>query len=141
MFPDSVSRDHIEQHGSFALRRLLPGGGSSALELQLERRRPYYSTTATRDDFWSGRADLNFMLPLHDKLSAEFTASVDGYRYERADTSVYFDYQTILLRPGVRWTLLQDWSLRAGPPAADPGERRARAKGASAGVRWAQTWR
>lgn len=115
MFPDSVARDHIEQHGSFALRRLLPGGGSSALELQLDRRRPYYSTSSTRDDYWSGRADLNLYVPLHDKLTAEFTGSADGYRYERADTSVYFDYHTIDARPALRWSLDHDWSLRVGP--------------------------
>ncbi len=115
MFPDSVARDHIEQHGSAALRRLLPGGGSSALELQLDRRVPYYTTSSTRDHFWSGRADLNAFMPLHDKLSAELLASVDGYRYEHADTSVYFDYHTIDVRPALRWSLAHDWSMRFGP--------------------------
>ena len=115
MFPDSVSRDHIEQHGSFALRRLLPGGGSSALELQLDRRKPYYTTLSTRDHFWSGRADLNLFIPLHEKLTAELIGSVDGYRYERADTTVYFDYRTIDARPAFRWALAHDWSVRIGP--------------------------
>lgn len=115
MFPDSVSRDHIEQHGSLALRRLLPGGGSGALELQLDRRAPYYSTASTRDHFWSGRADLNAFVPLHEKLTLEFLASVDGYRYDRPDTSVYFDYQTVSARPSMRWALVNDWSVRVGP--------------------------
>lgn len=114
-FPDSVVRDHVEQHGAFAVRGLLPGGSSTALELQLDRRGTIYGTPSTRDHFWSGRLDANAFLRLHDRLTAELVLTVDGYRYDRADTSVYFDYQTWTARPGFRWVLAHDWSLRIGP--------------------------
>lgn len=114
-FPDSVSRDHVEQHGALAVRRLLPGGSSAALELQLDRRTAWHETSSTRDRFWSGRADASVFVRLHDALTGELFASVDGYRYDEADTSVYFDYRTWNVRPGFRWSLAHDWSLRAGP--------------------------
>ena len=114
-FPDSVERDQVEQHGAFAVRGLLPGGSSTALEVQLDRRSTLNETLSTRDHFWSARADANAFLRLHDHLTAEVILSVDGYRYDRADTSVYFDYQTWTARPGFRWLLAHDWSLRVGP--------------------------
>ena len=54
-------------------------------------------------------------MPVREHVTLEWASSLDGYHYAAPDTSVYFDYQTILLRPGVRWTLPRDWSLRAGP--------------------------
>ncbi len=114
-FPDSVVRDHVEQHGSLAVRGLLPGGGTAAIEAQLDRRTTLYETPSTRDHFWSGRIDASSTLHLHDKLTAELVVGVDGYRYDRADTSVYFNYQTWTARPGFRWTLAHDWALRIGP--------------------------
>lgn len=114
-FPDSVNRDHVEQHGSLTLRRLLPGGGSAAIEGQLDRRSTLYDTPSTRDHFWSGRVDANAFVPLHERLTAELLLSVDGYRYDQADSSAYFDYQTISAHPALRWSLAHDWGLRLGP--------------------------
>ena len=114
-FPDSVRRDHVEQHGAFTLRRLLPGGGSAAVEAQLDRRQTLYDTPSTRDHFWSGRVDASAFAHLHDALTAELWLSVDGYRYDRADSVVYFDYQTWTAHPAFRWSLAHDWGLRVGP--------------------------
>ena len=114
-FPDSVIRDHVEQHASATLRHLLPGAGSGVLDLQLDRRSPLGSPRSTRDRFWSPRAELSAFVPVREHVTLEWSSSLDGYHYAAPDTSVYFDYQTILLRPGVRWTLPRDWSLRAGP--------------------------
>ncbi len=114
-FPDSVVRDHVEQHGAVSLRRLLPGGGSAALEVQLDRRGTLYDAPSTRDHFWSGRADASAFVHLHESLTAELWLSADGYRYDRPDTSVYFDYRLWTARPAFRWSLASDWGLRAGP--------------------------
>jgi len=114
-FPDSVNRDHIEQHGSLALRRLLPGGGTAGVEAQLDRRRTIYTTAATRDHFWSGRVDANATVHVHETLAAELWLAVDGYRYDRPDTSAYFAYDTWTAYPALRWSLARDWNLRAGP--------------------------
>lgn len=114
-FPDSVNRDHVEQHGGLTLRRLLPGGGAAAFEVQLDRRHTLYDTPSTRDHFWTGRLDANAFVHLHDALTAELWLSADGYRYDRADSTVYFDYQTWTVRPAFRWSLAHDWSIRAGP--------------------------
>ena len=114
-FPDSVVRDHVEQHGSLALRRLLPGTGSAAVEIQLDRRTTLHDTPSTRDQFWSGRADANAFVSFSDKVTAELWLSVDGYRYDRPDTSVYFDYRVWTARPALHWSLASDWGLRAGP--------------------------
>lgn len=114
-FPDSVIRDHVEQHGSLAVRALLPGGSTAAIEVQLDRRTTLYETPSTRDHFWSGRIDARSDLRLHDHLTAEIVVGVDGYRYDQADTSVYFNYRTWTARPGFRWTLAHDWALRIGP--------------------------
>jgi len=114
-FPDSSVRDHVEPHALLTVRRLLPGAGSAVLDLQLDRRRPQHATTSTQDRFWSGRADLSAFLPFRDHLTAELLGSLDGYRYVDPDTSVYFDYHTIAIRPAVRWALPRDWGLRVGP--------------------------
>ena len=114
-FPDSVERDHLEQHAAVALRRLLPGAGSAALDLQLDRRTSYYRTASTRDRFWSGRADASAFVPIHERLTGELWLSVDGYRYDDADTSVYFDYQQWTARPALHWSLARDWGVRVGP--------------------------
>ena len=114
-FPDSTVRDHVEQHGAFTLRRLLPRAGSAALDLQLDRRATVYATPSTRDHFWSGRLDANAFVPVTDKFTAELWASADGYRYDRPDTSVWFDYRLWTLRPALHWVLARDWGLRAGP--------------------------
>jgi hypothetical protein len=114
-FPDSVIRDHFEQHGGLALRRLLPGGGTAALELQADRRSTLYSTVATRDHFWNGRLDASAFVPLHAALTAELWLSLEGYRYDRPDTSVYFDYRVWNLRPAFHWSLARDWGVRVGP--------------------------
>jgi hypothetical protein len=114
-FPDSVERDHIEQHAAFTLRRLLPGAGSAVLDFQLDRRTSYYTTRSTRDRFWSGRADASASLPFHERFTGELWLSVDGYRYDEADTSVYFDYRQWTLRPALHWSLAHDWGIRVGP--------------------------
>ncbi len=114
-FPDSVVRDHVEQHGAVSVRRLLPGGGSAAFEVQLDRRVTLHAAPSTRDHFWSGRADASAFVHLHETLTAELWLSADGYRYDRPDTSVYFDYRLWTARPAFRWALASDWGLRAGP--------------------------
>ncbi len=114
-FPDSVERDHVEQHGALMLRRLLPGAGSAALDVQLDRRTSYYRVSSTRDRFWSGRADATAFLPLHDRLTGELWLSLDGYRYDEPDTSVYFDYWLWTARPALHWSLARDWGVRVGP--------------------------
>ncbi len=114
-FPDSTVRDHVEPHAVLTLRHLLPAAGSAALDLELDRRTPRHATSSTQDRFWSGRADLSAFLPFRDHLTAELLGSLDGYRYDRPDTSVYFDYHTLAMRPAVRWTLPRDWAVRAGP--------------------------
>jgi hypothetical protein len=114
-FPDSASRDHLEQHGQFALRRLLPRGGFSLVEVQVDRRTPRNAVVSTRDRFWSGRGDLSASVPLHDRLRFEFAAGFDGYRYDVPDTSVYFDYALTSVRPSLRWSFAHDWSVRIGP--------------------------
>ena len=114
-FPDSIHRDHVEQHGALTLRRLLPGGGQAALDAQIDRRTPVRSTPSTRDHFWSGRADGSAIVRMHDALTGELSVSLEGYRYDDADTSVYFDYTQLVAEPGFRWQLARDWGLRAGP--------------------------
>jgi hypothetical protein len=114
-FPDSVERDHIEQHGALTLRRLLPGAGAATLDLQLDRRTSYYRVSSTRDRFWSGRADASALLPFHDRLTGELWLSVDGYRYDVPDSSVYFDYRQWTARPALHWSLARDWGVRVGP--------------------------
>ena len=114
-FPDSTNRDHVEQHGAMTVRRLLPGGGTAAIDAQLDRRTTLDETPSTRDHFWSGRADGIAFVPMHEKLTAELWLSLDGYRYDAADTSVYFDYTQVTARPAFRWALAHDWGLRAGP--------------------------
>ena len=114
-FPDSVVRDHLEQHGALTLRGLLPHAGAIALDVQLDRRTSIYETPSTRDHFWSGRADGNAFLPLHERLTAEAWVSVDGYRYDDPDTSVYFDYQLWSALPALHWSLAGGWGLRLGP--------------------------
>jgi len=128
-FPDSTSRDHVESHGALTVRRTLAAAGAATLDLQLDRRSTVYPTATTRDRFWSGRGDLSCFLPLHDRLTAELWASIDGYAYDRPDSAVYFDYQVWVARPALRWSLAGDWAVRVGPrlermnAAAVPAER------------------
>ena len=114
-FPDSTNRDHVEQHGALTLRRLLPRGGTAMLDAQLDRRTAIHSTPSTRDHFWSGRVDGTAFVPFHETLTAELWLSLDGYGYDRADTSVYFDYTEVTAHPTFHWTLAHDWGVRAGP--------------------------
>jgi hypothetical protein len=114
-FPDSTVRDHVEQHAALMLRRMLPGSGSAAVEVQLDRRTTLYATPSTRDHFWSGRVDANAFVPFTEKFTAEVWLSADGYRYDRPDTSVYFDYRVWTVRPALHWSLAGSWGLRAGP--------------------------
>jgi hypothetical protein len=114
-FPDSTVRDHVEQHGALTVRRLLPGAGSAAVDLQLDRRTTLDTTPSTRDHFWSGRLDANVFLPFREHFTAELWISADGYRYDVPDTAVYFDYRLWTLRPALHWDLARDWGLRAGP--------------------------
>lgn len=114
-FPDSTVRDHVEQHGSLTLRGLLPRAGAVAIDMQLDRRQTMFETPSTRDHFWSGRADGNAFVPLHERLTAEAWVSVDGYRYDDPDTSVYFDYQLWTALPALHWSLARGWGVRLGP--------------------------
>jgi hypothetical protein len=114
-FPDSVVRDHVEQHGSLTLRGLLPRAGAVAVDVQLDRRHTLYETPSTRDHFWSARVDGNAFVPMHEQLTAEVWASVDGYRYDEPDTSVYFDYQLWTVLPALHWSLARGWGVRVGP--------------------------
>ena len=114
-FPDSSVRDHLEPRGTLTFRHLLPSAGSATLDLELDHRSPQHATSSTQDRFWNGRADLSAFVPFRDHLTAEWLSSLEGYRYANPDTSVYFDYHTLALRPAVRWSLPRDWALRAGP--------------------------
>jgi hypothetical protein len=113
-FPDSTTRDHIEQHGAVTVRLLLPGG-HAMLDAQLDRRSAIHATPSTRDHFWSGRADGTAFVRMHDALTAELWMSAEGYRYDDADTSVYFDYTQLTAHPAFRWALAHDWGVRVGP--------------------------
>src|SRR5262249_11206312 len=79
------------------------------------RRTTIYTTSSTRDRFWSGRADGAAVLPMHDQLTGELTLSLEGYRYDDADTSVYFDYTQLVAPPAFPWQLAQCVGVRAGP--------------------------
>jgi hypothetical protein len=114
-FPDSTNRDHVEQHGAATLRGTLPGAGSATLDAQLDRRTTLYETPSTRDHFWSGHGDGTMFVPLHDRLVAELWLTLDGYRYDQPDTSVYFDYTLVSVQPSLHWTLERDWAVRLGP--------------------------
>jgi hypothetical protein len=114
-FPDSTNRDHVEQHGAWTVRGTLPGAASATLDAQLDRRTPIHDTPSTRDRFWSGHADGAAFVPLHERLVAELWLSLDGYRYDQPDTSVYFDYTLVSVQPSVHWTLARDWAVRLGP--------------------------
>jgi len=114
-FPDSTNRDHVEQHGAATLRGMLPGAGSATIDVQLDRRAPIHATPSTRDRFWSGHGDGAVFLPLHERLTAELWLTLDGYRYDDPDTSVYFDYTLVSAQPSLHWTLAHDWAVRLGP--------------------------
>lgn len=114
-FPDSTNRDHVEQHGALTLRGTLPAVGTAILDAQVDRRTPIYDTPSTRDHFWSGHGNGTVFVPLHEQLTAELWLTVDGYRYDHPDSSVYFDYTLVSLLPSLHWTLARDWSLRLGP--------------------------
>jgi hypothetical protein len=114
-FPDSTNRNHLEQHGGATLRGTLPGAGSITLDAQLDRRMTIDTTPSTRDHFWSGRGDGAVFVPLHERLVAELWLTLDGYRYDDPDTSVYFDYTLVSVQPSLHWTLTQDWGVRLGP--------------------------
>jgi hypothetical protein len=114
-FPDSTNRDHLEQHGALTIRGTLPGASSLTFDTQLDRRTPVHDTPSTRDRFWSGHGDGAVFVPLHERLVAELWLTLDGYRYDTPDTSVYFDYALVTAQPSLHWTLARDWAVRLGP--------------------------
>jgi hypothetical protein len=118
-FPDSTNRDHLEQHGALTFRGTLPRAGSAILDAEVDRRTPLYDTPSTRDHFWSGQGNGTIFVPFHDRLVAEVWLTVDGYRYDHPDSSVYFDYTLVSVLPSLHWTLTHDWGLRLGPRFED----------------------
>src|SRR5262249_61536886 len=52
---------------------------------------------------------------LRGRVMAELWLSVDGYRYDRPDTSVYFDYTQASLQPMLHSSIGSSWGVRVGP--------------------------
>lgn len=126
-YPDSAERDHLEPGWEARWRRDFEGG-ALGLETEGRRRTTGGSATTSGDDFWDERGALEGEWSTAAGLwRARLEA--EAIRYDREDSTLYFDYQIVRAELGPRFQPTSSWSLALGPRAEwflsprDPGER------------------
>jgi hypothetical protein len=101
-FPDSTNRDHIEHDGEISLRRDFLGGHSLSFVAGATRRIPRHDVPGSRDHFFEARGELLGSLHFSDQYAGELLIEADGYRYDRPDSAVDFDYALTRMQMRVR---------------------------------------
>jgi hypothetical protein len=114
-FPDSTNRDHVEHDGEISLRRDFLGGHSLSLVAGATRRIASHDVPGSRDRFFEARGELLGSLHFNDQYAGELLIEADGYRYDRPDSAVDFDYALTRIRTRVRRDFGERAWLAFGP--------------------------
>lgn len=128
MFPDSALRDHFEHAWEARLRSAPVASWSWQLESTGERRVTMDPAPTSRDNFWQGRTALEVERRGEGPWGFRGRMEGEALHYEVADSTLYFDYQTLRLTAGPRWGGLATWTLWLSPrvealfAADNPGE-------------------
>jgi hypothetical protein len=117
VFPDSGARDHQEHQLELSARRDFSGGHALSLLAGLSRRVPLRNVPGTLDRFHEGRAELHGTWRWDDAYSVGLNLDGDGYRYDRPDTVVDFDYTVVRAELLLRRDFSGRAWLAAGPRA------------------------
>ena len=102
MFPDSVSRDHLEHFGEARLRVPVGGFSSVSAEAEISRRVTTHLVPTSRDNFWEGRSALEGEWGGESAWGLRARIEGEAVRYDLEDTTLFFDYHVARARIGPR---------------------------------------
>jgi hypothetical protein len=114
-FPDSSFRDHFEHGFEGRVRVSGVGGHWFALDATATRRATMRAAPDSRDQFWQEWVQADIGLRVGETWSLHSRAEVEGFQYDREDSTIYFDYGIVRARIGPRYERLSGWSFGAGP--------------------------
>ena len=114
-FPDSASRDHLEQAGGLQIRRDFAGGHVLSLDGRLLRRSTVRPTEVSRDNYWTGEANLGADARVAFGWMVRASAEAEGVRFDVEDDTLYFNFDVLRGRVGLRFDRDPRWNLTVGP--------------------------
>jgi hypothetical protein len=114
-FPDSASRDHLEQEGGVLMRRDYASGHVLALDGRLLRRRTVRPAYVSRDNYWTAEAGIEGDVRVSQGWRIRARADGEGIRYDVEDDTLYFDFHIVRGRLGLRFDADPRWNLTLGP--------------------------
>jgi hypothetical protein len=118
-YPDSQSRDHREHLVEGRWHRDVGDVHSLVLEVETTRRSTVHAPTGgpapatSRDDFWTAIGAVENDLRWGSR-SWWTRVTLEGFRYDRPDSAVFFDYGLARALTGPRFGTLR-WILTVGP--------------------------
>jgi len=116
-FPDSTTRDHYEHAWGGHWRRPLAGGHVVLIEASGRRRQTHRIVTTTRDNFWEEVAAVQGDFRTSDRWGVTGRLEAEALQYDVQEPEVYFDYQIVRARGGLRYDGPTRWTLTVGPRA------------------------
>jgi hypothetical protein len=117
VFPDSVERDHDELRWEASARWMTDAGHGVGLEASGARRGTLRIASTSRDNFWSEEGALDGTLRIADPWSVRGRLEAEALQYDLEDEVLFFDYQVLRGRLGLRFERGGGWFLTAGPRA------------------------
>ncbi len=114
VFPDSSSRDHVEHGWDAHVRRDLEGGHSWMAETHGARRVARNEAPDTRDRFVEADVTAEGTVRFGPSWAGELRAGLEVFRYDEADSAVFFDYGIARAQIMPRYER-SAWTLALGP--------------------------
>lgn len=115
VFPDSAERDHFEHGWEARWRHPFGDGHAIALETAGQRRVTHDFVSTSRDNFWQETGSLDGDWRAGERWGMRLRVDGEAIQYDLEDSTVFFDYQVLRGRAGVRRHAEGRWSVTAGP--------------------------
>lgn len=115
VFPDSVTRDHLEHAGEGRFRRMFGGGHVVTVEATGRRRQTRLIVANSRDNYWEEAAMVEGDWRVSDRWGVRTRLDGEALQYDLEEPDLYFDYQVVRARLGLRYESDARWTLTVGP--------------------------
>jgi hypothetical protein len=113
-FPDSTTRDHLEQTVELSGRNDVAGGHALGGELDVTRRSTFRSAPTSRDNYWEADAQGSVTMFQASGVGLVLATTAESMRYDAPDSAVFFDYDLARAQLSPQW-ITTGWTFRLGP--------------------------